>query len=94
MDTEFWKSLSVQRKIMKNYLRNGRSNIESWDRYLASFRRFFCAIDDLAHSHTSLLRELKDLPLIMGSVIVGSIFVFLINAALDVARVYLDPRAR
>ena len=36
----------------------------------------------------------KDLPLIMGSVIVGSIFVLLINAALDVARVYLDPRAR
>jgi peptide/nickel transport system permease protein len=36
----------------------------------------------------------KDLPLIMGSVIVGSIFVLVINAALDVARVYLDPRAR
>jgi peptide/nickel transport system permease protein len=36
----------------------------------------------------------KDLPLIMGSVIVASIFVLLINAALDVMRVYLDPRAR
>ena len=40
-----------------------------------------------------LLLEQKDLPLIMGSVIVASIFVLLINAALDVMRVYLDPRA-
>jgi peptide/nickel transport system permease protein len=36
----------------------------------------------------------NDLPLLMGTVIVGSVFVLVINAVLDVARLALDPRAR
>jgi peptide/nickel transport system permease protein len=36
----------------------------------------------------------NDVPLLMGTVVVGSIFVLLINALLDVARFALDPRIR
>ena len=36
----------------------------------------------------------NDVPLLMGTVIVGSIFVLVINALLDVARIILDPRIR
>jgi peptide/nickel transport system permease protein len=36
----------------------------------------------------------NDVPLLMGTVIVGSIFVLAINALLDVARLRLDPRTR
>jgi peptide/nickel transport system permease protein len=36
----------------------------------------------------------NDVPLLMGTVIVGSIFVLVINALLDVARSVLDPRTR
>jgi peptide/nickel transport system permease protein len=36
----------------------------------------------------------NDLPLLMGTVICGSVFVLVINALLDLARVALDPRTR
>jgi peptide/nickel transport system permease protein len=36
----------------------------------------------------------NDVPLLMGTVIVGSVFVLAINALLDVARTRLDPRTR
>jgi len=36
----------------------------------------------------------NDVPLLMGTVIVASIFVLVINAVLDIARAYLDPRTR
>lgn len=36
----------------------------------------------------------NDVPLLMGTVIVGSIFVLAINALLDIARLRLDPRTR
>jgi peptide/nickel transport system permease protein len=36
----------------------------------------------------------NDVPLLMGTVIIGSVFVLVINAGLDVARLALDPRTR